>query len=41
MKKPIMIAVIIAVFFAVVYLFERGEKDPNVENNEAPSQVKG
>ncbi len=36
-----MIAAVIAVFFAIVYFFEQGEKDPNVENIEAPSQVKG
>ncbi len=41
MKKIIIIAAIIAVFFSVVYLFEQGEKDPDLENNEAPSHVKG
>lgn len=41
MKKSMFIGIIIGVFAAAIYFFETGEKDPNVENNEAPSHVKG
>lgn len=41
MKKSMIIGIIIGVFAAAIYFFETGEKDPNVENNEAPSHVKG
>lgn len=41
MKKSIIIGIIIGAFAEVVYIFETGEKDPDVKNNEAPSYVKG
>jgi hypothetical protein len=41
MKRNLIIGIIIGVFAAAVYLFETGEKDPNVTANEAPSGVKG
>ena len=40
-KKSIIIGIIIGAFAAAVYYFETGEKDPDVNNNEAPSHVKG
>ena len=41
MKKSLMVALIIAIFAAVVYFFETGEKDQMVTPNEAPNHVKG
>jgi len=41
MKKSLIIGIVIGVFAFAVYFFETGEKDPDVENNEAPSHVKG
>ena len=41
MKKSLLIAIIIGVFVAAVYLFETGEKDHTIKPNEAPSQVIG
>ncbi len=41
MNKPIIIGTTIIVFVVVIYLFEQGEKDPNVMANDAPSHVKG
>jgi len=40
-KKTLIVIAMVALFSAAVYFFEQGEKDPDVENNQAPSHVKG
>ncbi len=41
MKRNVIIGIIIGAFAVAVYMFESGDKDPNVTPNEAPSHVKG
>lgn len=41
MKKSITIGIIIGAFAVAVYMFETGDKDPDITANEAPSHVKG
>jgi len=41
MNKKLILGIILGAFAAAVYIFETGEKDTDVKNNEAPSHVKG